>query len=144
VVIDIPPLRKRKPDIIPLVEYFISMNNLTSSKHVEEISDEVKEILLRYPWPGNVRELKHTVEEIMSVIQGPKIKLDHLPPRFLKLQDTSLPDNSFIKLHELEKKYIIKVLTNTQYNIQKTARILGIGRPALYRKIEKYKIKKIK
>lgn len=144
VVIHIPPLRQRKLDIIPLVEYFISMNNLTSSKHVEEIDDEVKELLLRYPWPGNVRELKHTVEEIMSAIQGLKIKIEHLPSRFLKHQEPILPEGSFMKLQDLEKKYIMRVLANTQYNIQKTARLLGIGRPALYRKIEKYKIKKVK
>ncbi|HLP60935.1 MAG TPA: sigma-54 dependent transcriptional regulator [Candidatus Deferrimicrobium sp.] len=144
VVIDIPPLRKRKPDIIPLAQYFISMNNLTCSKHVDEISEEVKELLLRYPWPGNVRELKHTVEEIMSAIQGTKIKIEHLPSRFLKHQETVLGNNSFMKLQDLEKQHIMKILHDTQYNIQKSARLLGIGRPALYRKIEKYKIHKDK
>lgn len=144
VVIDIPPLRKRKPDIIPLVEYFIALNNLTRSKHVEEIDEEVQEILLKYPWPGNVRELKHAVEEIMSVITEPKIKVQHLPSRFLKHQEPVLADGSIMKLQDLEKKYIERTLNITHYNIQKTAKILGIGRPVLYRKMKKYKIKRIK
>lgn len=144
VVIEIPPLRKRKPDIIPLVEYFISLNNLTRSKHVEEIDEEVREILLKYPWPGNVRELKHAVEEIMSLILGSKIKIEHLPTRFLKHHEPVLPDGSFMKLQDLEKEHIMKALNITHNNIQKTARILGIGRPVLYRKMKKYKIKRIK
>lgn len=144
VVIEIPPLRKRKPDIIPLVEYFISMNNLTRSKHVEEIDEEVQEILLKYPWPGNVRELKHAVEEIMSVILGSKIKIEHLPTRFLKHQEPVLTDGSFMKLQDLEKEYIIKALNINHNNIQKTSKMLGIGRPGLYRKMKKYKIKRIK
>ncbi|MCX6581790.1 MAG: sigma-54 dependent transcriptional regulator [Candidatus Aminicenantes bacterium] len=144
VVIEIPPLRKRKPDIIPLVEYFIAMNNLTRSKHVEEIDEEVREILLKYPWPGNVRELKHAVEEIMSVILVSKIKIEHLPSRFLKHQETVLPEGSFMKLQDLEKEHIVKVLCATRYNLQKTAKILDIGRPVLYRKMKKYKIKRIK
>ncbi len=144
VVIEIPPLRKRKPDIIPLVEYFISINNLTRSKHVEEIDEEVQEILLKYPWPGNVRELKHAVEEIMSVILGSKIKIEHLPTRFLKHQEPVLLDGSFMKLQDLEKEYIIKALNINHNNIQKTSKMLGIGRPVLYRKMKKYKIKRIK
>jgi DNA-binding NtrC family response regulator len=144
VVIEIPPLRKRKPDIIPLVEYFISINNLTRSKHVEELDEEVREVMSKYPWPGNVRELKHAVEEIMSVIQGSKITLEHLPTRFLKHHEPVLPDGSFMTLQELEKEHIIKALNFTHNNIQKTAKILDIGRPVLYRKMKKYKIKRIK
>jgi DNA-binding NtrC family response regulator len=55
-----------------------------------------------------------------------------------------LPEGSFMTLRELEKRYIMRVLRTTRYNIQKTARLLDIGRPALYRKMEKYNIKKMK
>lgn len=144
VEIHIPPLRQRKADIIPLVEYFISVNNITCSKQIRGIDDEARDLLLRYQWPGNVRELKNTVEEIMAFAAGDMIKVEHLPSRLLKLQEMTVPEGSVMTLSELEKKYILRILNLTRFNIQKTARLLGIGRPALYRKIEKYKITKLK
>ncbi len=144
VEINIPPLRERKDDIIPLVEHFMSINNITLSKKVEEIDGEAKELLLRYQWPGNIRELKNTIEEIMAFISGSKIGVEHLPTRLLKYQKAVLPGGPVITLQELEKNYIERILTLTGYNIQKAAKLLGLGRPALYRKMEKYKLEKIK
>jgi DNA-binding NtrC family response regulator len=144
VEIHIPPLRQRKADIIPLMEYFISINNITNSRQVSGIDKEARELLLRYQWPGNVRELKNAVEEIMSSVTGNEITVEHLPSRLLKHQDLGISESSVMTLQELEKKYVLRILSLTQYNIQKTARLLGIGRPALYRKIEKYKIKRKK
>lgn len=144
VEIHIPPLRQRKADIIPLVEYFISVNNITCSRKINGIDKEARDLLLRYQWPGNVRELKNTVEEIMAFAADDKIKVEHLPSRLLKHQDMSVPEGAVMTLQELEKKYILRILNLTRFNVQKTARLLGIGRPALYRKIEKYKIKKLK
>jgi DNA-binding NtrC family response regulator len=144
VEINIPPLRERKDDIIPLVEHFMSINNITLSKKVEEIDEEAKELLLRYQWPGNIRELKNTIEEIMAFISGSKIGVEHLPTRLLKYQKAVPPEGSVITLQELEKNYIERILTLTGYNIQKAAKLLGLGRPALYRKMEKYKLEKIK
>ena len=144
VEIHIPPLRQRKADIIPLIEYFLSINNITNSRQVTEIDKEARELLLRYQWPGNVRELKNAVDEIMSSVTGNEITAEHLPSRLLKNQDIGVSESSVMTLQELEKKYVLRILQLTKYNIQKTARLLGIGRPALYRKIEKYKIKRKK
>lgn len=144
VEIHIPPLRQRKADIIPLVEYFISINNITNSRQINGIDTEARELLLRYQWPGNVRELKNTTEEIMSLVTGEEITVEHLPSRLLKHQEMGVPESSVMTLQELEKKYVLRILSLTRYNIQKAARLLGIGRPALYRKIEKYKIKRRK
>ncbi len=144
VEINIPPLRERKDDIIPLVEHFISINNITFSKQVKEIDEEAQELLLRYQWPGNVRELKNTIEEIMAFISGTKINIAHLPSRLLENQKFALPENSVMTLQELEKKYIGRILALTGYNIQKTAKLLGIARPSLYRKMRKYKLTNMK
>jgi two-component system response regulator AtoC len=144
VEINIPPLRERKDDIIPLVEHFISINNITFSKQVKEVDEQAQELLLRYQWPGNVRELKNTIEEIMAFISGTKINIEHLPSRLLEDQKFALPENSVMTLQDLEKKYIRRILALTGYNIQKTAKLLGIGRPSLYRKMEKYKLEKMK
>ncbi len=144
VEINIPPLRERKADIIPLVEHFISINNITFSKQVKEIDEEAQDLLFQYQWPGNVRELKNTIEEIMAFISGTKINIEHLPTRLLEHQKLALPENSVMTLQELEKKYIGRILTLTGYNIQKTAKLLGIARPSLYRKMGKYKLKNMK
>ncbi|MCP4214320.1 MAG: sigma-54-dependent Fis family transcriptional regulator [bacterium] len=138
----IPPLRKRKLDIIPLVNHFIAHSNLAHSKRVTQIDDEVKKLLLGYRWPGNVRELKNTIEEIMAFISVSKIKVEHLPTRLLKYQDPGNTGEAVLPLQDLEKNHIKRVLKITGNNIKKTANLLGIGRPALYRKIEKYNIKK--
>lgn len=144
VEINIPPLRERNTDIIPLVEHFISINNITFSKQVKEIDEEAQDLLLQYQWPGNVRELKNTIEEIMAFISGTKINIAHLPTRLLEHQKFALPGSSVLTLQELEKKHIGMVLTLTGYNIQKTAKLLGIARPSLYRKMRKYKLEKMK
>lgn len=144
VEVHIPPLRERKADIIPLVEHFVSLCNVTGSKNVSGIDPKAQELLLRYKWPGNVRELRNTVEEMMAFISGSIIGVEHLPSRLLEHQKVTVPQNSVQTLEEVEKNHVADVLTRTGYNIQKTAKLLGIGRPALYRKIEKYKLKKKK
>jgi transcriptional regulator with PAS, ATPase and Fis domain len=142
VEVHIPPLRERKADIIPLVEHFVSLCNVTNSKNVTGIEPEAKDLLLRYQWPGNVRELKNTVEEMMAFISGAVIGVEHLPSRLLKHQKMTVPEDSVLTLDEVEKNHVSRVLALTGYNIQKSAKLLGIGRPALYRKMEKYKLKK--
>ncbi len=142
VEIDIPPLRKRKADIMQLARHFISLSNISGARSVTDIDKEVQKLLLGYHWPGNVRELKNVIEEIMAFVPGAVIKVEHLPSRLVKRQDPKRTENQVIPLHELEKNHIRDVLKLTKSNIQKTARLLGIGRPALYRKIEKYGLKK--
>ena len=80
----------------------------------------------------------------MAFISGTKINIEHLPTRLLEHQKLALPENSVMTLQELEKKYIGRILTLTGYNIQKTAKLLGIARPSLYRKMGKYKLKNMK
>lgn len=140
--IHIPPLRERRTDIIPLIEHFIGVINVTASREVTAIEPEAQDLLKNYHWPGNVRELKNTVKELMAFISGDTIEVEHLPPHFLKHQK-GIPDGAVMSLQAVEKTHISRVLKMTRYNIQKTAKLLGIGRPALYRKMEKYKLKKI-
>jgi len=136
----IPPLRERPMDIMPLVEQFTTITNITQSRHVEGYSDEAIQLLNGYYWPGNVRELKNTVDEIVLSTRDSEIKARHLPPRLRKGKKAAQLENSFLTLQEVEKQQVEKALRLTGCNIQQSARILGIGRPALYRKIEKYKL----
>ncbi|MGE5341528.1 MAG: sigma-54-dependent transcriptional regulator [Candidatus Omnitrophota bacterium] len=140
ITIHIPPLRERKVDIMPLVDHYIAIGNMAYAKGVKAVSPEARKLLLRYPWPGNVRELKNTIDEIIAFIPGTEIHVDHLPLKLRAQKHPELVEGPFLILEEVEKQQVKKALVLTDYNIQKSARMLGIGRPALYRKIKKYKL----
>ncbi len=143
ITIRIPPLRERSADIMPLVHHYISIANITHSKQVERVDKEAEELLINYHWPGNVRELKNTIGETMAFIHDDEIKVQNLPPKLRKGKKGTLPEVSFLTLDEVEKNHVEKALRMTSHNIQRSAKILGIGRPALYRKIEKYLLENI-
>ncbi|MCX7590356.1 MAG: sigma-54 dependent transcriptional regulator, partial [Kiritimatiellae bacterium] len=78
-VIHVPPLRRRRQDILPLADYFLRRYAKEQSKEVHALSPEVEECLLAHSWPGNVRELENTMERAVLVCDGPVILLRHLP-----------------------------------------------------------------
>ena len=137
----IPPLRERKKDIPPLVDHFLQIANITHSKQVETIDKEAQRLFNSYSWPGNVRELKNTINEIVTFISSNRIRLEHLPAKILNQLELSKQVNHFSTLKEIEKNQVESVLESTNYNIQRSAKILGISRPSLYKKIKDYKIK---
>ena len=140
--IELPPLREHKEDIPLLVHHFIEKFNIEMGGKVERISEEALEILMQYNWPGNVRELENAIERAIVITKGTLIKAEdlHLSPQVLKEKGVVLPsDDKTIK--SIEKKHIVKVLEENNWNIQKTAAQLGIDRVTLYNKIKKYKLK---
>ncbi len=141
--IHIPPLRKRKADIIPIAEHFLFISNITLSKCIERFDDEVKETLLQYSWPGNIRELKNVINEISLFVSGPEIKIKHLPYSILMQKKSFEKEEPLSTLKEIEKNQIIKALKSTNFNIKKSAKILGISRPSIYKKIKEFNINKI-
>ena len=142
ITIDIPPLRERKTDIMPLVHHFILIANITHSKQIRGIDKEAQKLLTGYHWPGNIRELKNTIDETIAFIRDTEVRAHHLPAKLRKQENTTLSESPLLNLQELEKIHVKKVLRLTRHNIQKSARILGIGRPALYRKMKKYNLEK--
>jgi DNA-binding NtrC family response regulator len=133
----IPPLRERRKDILPLAHYFIDKYARSMGKPKKQISASAEEILMSYYWPGNVRELENAIERAMVVGQKPEILLEDLP-----LQRKS-PNNivsNQVKLEDIEKSHIEKVLRESDGNITRTAKLLGIDRVTLYNKLKKYKI----
>lgn len=135
----IPPLRERKSDILPLAEYFIQKYARTMGKPVKKISSAAQEILLAYPWPGNVRELENAIERAMVVGKHSEIMREDLP---LHLNGQENKNLDLLKLEDLEKQHIEKILTDTKGNISRAANLLGIDRVTLYNKIKKYGIKR--
>jgi len=140
VEVKMPSLRERVEDIPLLVEYFLGVFNKNFSKNIHGLSDEVVEIFMSYPWPGNIRELGHSIEHAFILCRGPIICLEHLPVEIRGYHD----DRQRIgkKRSVKEREEILTVLDKTYWNKAKAARLLGIDRSTLYRKIHKYRLSK--
>lgn len=137
VEIELPPLRERLEDIPLLVRHFCDCYNKNFQKEIEGVSDEVLETFMRYPWPGNVRELEHVVERAFVFCHGKTITMEHIPPEIMDLRSKTTISKKE-KTAELEE--IIQTLTKTDWNKAKAARLLGISRKTLYKKIRRHNI----
>ncbi|MBI3723431.1 sigma-54-dependent Fis family transcriptional regulator [bacterium] len=116
VTIEMPPLRERKDDIPLLAEYFLAKHAHANVKQVLGIAKETLDLLVEYPWPGNVRELANVIDRAVTLSGKPLL----------------LPDD------EVERDYILEVLSQTRGNKQEAARILHIDRKTLQRKLKEY------
>ncbi len=142
VTLRIPPLKERKEDIPPLVEYFLKrkMKGKTSKK----IGDDAMQALLSYDWPGNIRELEHAIEGAMLLSHNDLITADD----FLLTQNKITAgskllernDSSVLTIDELEKIHIEQILKKFNFSRSKTAKALGITQKTLYLKIKRYTI----
>jgi len=141
VEIRLPPLRDRREDIPLLVEHFRKGFNVKFKKVIEAISSDVLKAFLKYPWPGNVRELEHTMEHAFVLCSQNIITFDHLPPDFMS--GPGIERRSPDETEEAGSHAILEALDKTAWNKAKAARLLGIDRVTLYRKIKRYNLTKI-
>jgi len=138
VEITMPPLRERREDIPLLVNHFSNLFNKSFKKNIDGISDDVLKTFMSYPWPGNVRELEHTIEHAFVLCHGKTIIIDHLPA---EIQDfTKNKSISSKKISMDDHQNILHTLNKTGWNKVKAARLLGMNRQTIYRKIDKYKL----
>ena len=138
VEIRLPPLRDRREDIPLLVDHFRNGFNVKFKKTIESISSDVLKAFLKYPWPGNVRELEHTMEHAFVLCSQNIITFDHLPPDFMSAPgiERLSPDET----QDADSHAILQALDKTAWNKAKAARLLGIDRVTLYRKIKRYNL----
>lgn len=135
VTIELPPLRSRREDILPLADHFLKKYARQNNKSVGGFSAEVIEFMLNYDWRGNVRELENMVERGVVLSKNKTITLAEFP------QDLIRPAAAQGRtLCTLEKNHILRVLVETDGNIARTAKILGIHRMTLYNKLKKHGI----
>ena len=144
-VIEIPPLRERREDIIPLAEHFIQVHNRNLRKDVRGLSGECNNELFKYRWPGNVRELKNILERAVILANTGEIQPKHLPHELLSQavkQDSSVEYSIDIgsTIEEVERHHILKVIQETKGNKSLAAKRLGICRLTLREKLKKYGI----
>jgi len=140
--IAVPPLRERREDIPLLAVYFLELYRNRNNKYVTAISESALAAMRAYSWPGNVRELENAVERAVVLAAGRLITLKELPE---KLREGSAEDTSHsmtlplgTTMAEVERRLIVETLNQTGGDKSRAARILGIGRKTLYRKLEKY------
>lgn len=136
----IPPIRERKEDIPAIARYLIEKFHREQATRMVEISPEAMEVFKKYPWPGNVRELSNVLERILYTIDGDRISLRHLPV-FLQNFNGHQESRMEIKLKQLnseaEKEAILHCLRLAGNNKNEAARLLGIHRTGLYKKMKK-------
>lgn len=131
----IPPLRERGQDIFLLTDHFIRIFNTKYDKQIKGISEEVRQVFLRYRWPGNIRELQNVIEFTVSMCPATVITMDHLP-HSIKAETQQRP---LQKLRDLELDYIRKAVDRfgwTEEGKTRAAEYLGISRATIYRKLK--------
>jgi DNA-binding NtrC family response regulator len=134
--IHLPPLRDRKDDIINLLDHYVEELNRRFGRSVEGFTEEALSYLLGYDWPGNVRELKNLCEAIFINLPTRKISFLDLPYLYQKrLKEVEA-------LPQSEQERLLSALFTTNWNVSKAARKLNWSRMTIYRKLEKYSIKK--
>ena len=142
VSIHLPPLRERKEDIPLLVSHFLKKHNKTGGKVVKGVSSRALELLVDYDWPGNVRELENVIERAIVLRQDEMLLAGSIS---LQAGEKSLPSkipfsSTHASLAETEKELIQKALRTTQWNQTEAAKLLGVHRNTLRRKIRHFNI----
>ena len=140
ITIDIPPLRKRPDDIIPLARHFIRAE-FGNAESFPEISADAAKALTAYNWPGNVRELENAIKHALTFYRSGEITCELLPPKILEYKSqqnvaegaTNASLKSFLK--QKEREYIEQILNNTGGNKEKAAEALKVNLSTLYRKL---------
>jgi len=133
VELQIPPLRERREDIVPLASFFINQ----FSKGRTRFSAAVVDCLERYAWPGNVRELRNAMERAALLSQGEMILPEHLPTRVRAAATQMPPPAGAERLEAIENQAILQALRKHDFNRTETAKALGISRRALLYKLQR-------
>jgi transcriptional regulator with PAS, ATPase and Fis domain len=146
--VTVPPLARRKEDIIPLALVFMQKFNQKFGKHFRRISLQARNMLIEHSWRGNIRELKNAVERVVLMEEGDTIEPGHLAflgailhsPISRSTLQIRLPPEG-INLDALTRDLIAQALELSGGNKTRAAKLLGISRPTLIYRIEKHRIK---
>jgi DNA-binding NtrC family response regulator len=145
--IELPALRDRPEDILPLAEHFLATSVARAGKEIKGFHETAKKALLAHRWPGNVRELENVIERAVALAETDAVRVDDLPAavRERKLADGDGEQDTLamalarnLSLEELEEEYILRVLRAEGGNKTRAAQRLGLDRKTLYRKLEEY------
>lgn len=135
--INLPPLRERVEDIVPLAEHFLQVYRDKYKRPVSSLHESLIAQLQQYDWPGNIRELQHAIERAVILSLGRSLQPKDV---FLKSASAGQALNTGYNLEEMERNMIHQAMKKCNGNITEAARELGLSRAALYRRLEKYNI----
>jgi two-component system response regulator HydG len=143
VKIDVPPLRERGGDVLHLAQYFLKQFAQRNDKNALELSTTGAEKLMAYNWPGNVRELENCMEHAVALARFDQITVEDLPEKIRAYRAERFvvaanDPTEIVTMDELERRYILRVLSLVGGNKSRAAQVLGFDRRTLYRKLERY------
>ena len=143
--VELPPLRARGRDVLLLAQHFLGKYEHLGQHTISRLSSPAASALLQYDWPGNVRELENCIERAMALARDEEIALEDLPRKVREYESDRVTvdaeeEDEFLTLEQLEARYIRKVMKAVEGNKSKAARILGLDRRSLYRRLDKYEV----
>jgi DNA-binding NtrC family response regulator len=154
--VDVPPLRERREDVAVLTEFFMHKHRSNAAQPVKGVAPDARRLIETYHWPGNVRELESALERALLLCEGDQITVEDLP---LEVRQSSpapsgattpadTPSGGFtlpaqgLSFEDVERDLIMQALERTNYNITKSAKLLGLTFRTLQYRLEKFGIKR--
>jgi two-component system response regulator HydG len=138
IMIDIPPLKKRKEDIPLLIQHFLEKYGHETTKQVDRVTRDATQLLKRYDWPGNVRELENAVERAVVLSQSRTLGIKD----FAFLRSSPAPLSRPLSLQEVEKQHIQQILEEYNWNVTQASKALEINRVTLHKKIKRFNLER--
>jgi two-component system response regulator HydG len=140
--INLPPLRSRAGDVLPLAQHFLRQFASRAVKNILGFSPAAAEKLVAYAWPGNVRELQNCIERSVALARYDQIGVDDLPEKVRSYRSSHVivagdDPSELVRMEELERRYIVRVMEAVGGNKTAAARILGLDRKRLYRMLDR-------
>ncbi|HJT29318.1 MAG TPA: sigma-54 dependent transcriptional regulator [Pyrinomonadaceae bacterium] len=145
--IDVPPLRERREDIPVLIDFFLKKHTKNTSRLITGLDPETKKLMNEYSWPGNVRQLESAIERAILLSEGDLITPEDLPTE-VRQEVGPASEGAFklpaegINFEDVERNLITQAMEQTDYNITKAAKLLGLTFRTLQYRLEKFSIKK--
>ncbi|HZM89280.1 MAG TPA: sigma-54 dependent transcriptional regulator [Blastocatellia bacterium] len=143
----IPPLRNRRDDIPALVDFFIAKHTAGAHRQIRGLTPGARNLIMSYSWPGNVRQLESAIERAILLCEGNEIEVEDLPVE-IRQEGTSASAFNFklppegISFDEVERSLITQAMEQTNWNITRAAKLLGLSFRTLQYRLEKFGIKK--
>lgn len=140
IVIQVPPLRERPDDLLPLIQHFLEQHGPRLGRPGCTLSPEALIVLRNHSWPGNVRELENCIQRALVLGRGDTIGVADLPEGVRAARPIEHPTALPRPVAEVEREHILRTLRSVGGNKASAARLLGLDRKTLYRKLQQYKI----
>jgi DNA-binding NtrC family response regulator len=139
VELNVPPLRDRRDDILPLARVLLADAVVRMGRKITGLAPATADQLLRYDWPGNVRELENAMERAVALARGTRVDVEDLPEEVRRAFPKPVAASGVVKpLAEVEKEYVLAVLDLNEGNRKRTSEQLQVSSATLYRKLKSW------